>query len=210
MVDAKASRPSRPCRCAFTLAELLVVIGIIAIIIAIMLPALARAREYSKRAACLSNLRSLGHAMLMYANENRGWLPNGNAPGMWTDYAGANRIMTEFSDRYVKAAGVFYCPSDADSAPTKIVTADQTLRDSARTSFDFYSLYWAPEFGPIITQLKGQAPLAWDQDGGLPPGAWHNHARGGNVVYADGHADWQLNESWDKPNWPHPADRFFP
>ena len=56
----------RTVRCAFTLVELLVVIGIIATLIGLLLPALSRARESSNRTACLSNLRSLAHAMFIY------------------------------------------------------------------------------------------------------------------------------------------------
>ena len=69
------ARRARNGRGAFTLVELLVVIGIIALLIAIMLPALSRAKESANRVACGSNLRQLGVAFVMYSNENRGWFP---------------------------------------------------------------------------------------------------------------------------------------
>ena len=61
----------------FTLVELLVVIGIIALLIGILLPVLGKARQSANRAACLSNLHNLGIALLMYANNNQGSLPFG-------------------------------------------------------------------------------------------------------------------------------------
>ena len=64
-----------PPRRAFTLVELLVVIGIIALLIAILLPSLNRAREGSNRVKCAANLRSIGQALLAYAHENRGAFP---------------------------------------------------------------------------------------------------------------------------------------
>lgn len=59
----------------FTLVELLVVIGIIALLISILLPSLSRAREMGNQVKCLSNLKQIGNSFLMYANENRQFLP---------------------------------------------------------------------------------------------------------------------------------------
>jgi prepilin-type N-terminal cleavage/methylation domain-containing protein len=196
---------------AFTLVELLVVIGIIALLIAILLPTMSKAREQSRRTACLSNLRSLGQAMFLYANAYKDHLPNGNPPGKWKSYDGANQIMVVFARDFVQPPGVFHCPSDRDPAPSEIVTADPWLADSARVSYEFYCLFWPPELGAVLSALKGQAPLAWDQDGGEVSGPLQNHANfGGNVVFADGHGDWQPRKDWDGGSWPHPAAEFYP
>lgn len=67
----------------FTLIELLVVIAIIAILAAMLLPVLSRAREQARRAVCASNLKQIGIAIMLYANDHNEYAPNG-----WGQYAG--------------------------------------------------------------------------------------------------------------------------
>lgn len=67
---------------AFTLVELLVVIGIIAVLISILLPALGQVREKSRQTKCLSNLRQLAMAAIAYTSENNGAMPGRGGSGM--------------------------------------------------------------------------------------------------------------------------------
>src|SRR5687768_15461215 len=79
-VKGQAGRPG------FSLAELLVVIGIIATLIALLLPSLTRAREQANSIQCLATLRSIGMAAQMHAQEHQGYLPT--AGWQWNSVGG--------------------------------------------------------------------------------------------------------------------------
>ena len=71
VLNSRSTRRRPP---AFTLVELLVVIGIIAALIGILLPTLSRAREKAKQVQCQSNLRDIGAQLLIYAQKWNGWI----------------------------------------------------------------------------------------------------------------------------------------
>ena len=138
MSFSQSSRSRTHSNKAFTLVELLVVIGIIALLIGILLPALNRAREASRVVACLSNSRQLSDASRMYATENKDALPIGIVGGWSTpDGVGGAPSFPQFAFNYVanwnnangtritalgllaqnklmRDGKVFYCPSESD------------------------------------------------------------------------------------------------
>src|SRR5437763_5190829 len=90
-------KPKQKPACGFTLIELLVVIAIIAILAAMLLPALSKAKESGRRANCISNLHQMGIGLLMYADDSGGVIPRGNEP-LWFQVLSPNLGMRSTND----------------------------------------------------------------------------------------------------------------
>jgi prepilin-type N-terminal cleavage/methylation domain-containing protein/prepilin-type processing-associated H-X9-DG protein len=125
----------RQVRAAFTLIELLVVIAIIAILAAMLLPSLSRAKDTAKRASCLSNEKQIGTALAIYASDNNNYFPPvAKAMSAWYDFGspfwynclesslprGAIHHNTDPIWGPNINNAVFFCPSEPQNHPSQI------------------------------------------------------------------------------------------
>jgi len=135
---------------AFTLVELLVVIGIIAIMISILLPTLAGARQRAASVQCLSNLRQQGQAMVMYANINKGYIPSAVGTSI---YVFPESICERLATVMKGNTKIYYCPTNELLPPG---TQTQITPD------DFYPPYYGkPWPGNAPTGTGGRILYWW-------------------------------------------------
>jgi len=152
----------------FTLIELLVVISIIALLVAILLPALKAARQTAEAASCLSNLRQQAIGINAYVNEYRGFFPIGIDDVSWTgDWSQAlagymkNGDMTWSSGE--DPNGAFLCPSaEIDQGKVHYAANPRIMREMNRLNRSTSSSWWMAPLRIDVIERPTEAGMTFD------------------------------------------------
>lgn len=204
-----------PLRTAFTLIEILVVLGILVLLAAILLPTLSRVRENGRAASCTSNLRQIGMGLMQYTDDYNGYHPIAGATVAWDaiDPGTGNGPWMRQMQAYLKDQQVFHCPSDGNSKYSYSLSARVAYLDAGEfastntkqiqfpTAFVVAGDTWSrtPETQhtdpDYATKFDAEDADKDDYsqncvggiDNGTPAMQWERHNGGQNIAFADGH-----------------------
>ena len=201
--------PSR--KSGFTLIELLVVIAIIAILAAILFPVFARARENARKSSCSSNMKQIGTAFMMYAQD---WDERLIGMGMGGGLQGGTWVpWPQLADPYTKNTGIYRCPSRRDLYPGYGVSwsnlgvdyvAGHRGASLAKIEFpaDALMLCESENAGAATLFVYSLKTCATGTSGYTTNAIANDRHMGGcNVVFCDGHVKWVASSSLLSPTW---------
>ncbi len=174
---------------AFTLIELLVVIAIIGILASLLLPAVSRAKDRGNVARCASNLHQLHVALVLYAQQNNDYFPQGFATGQTYKTTAKTPFVNNMSD-FITNSNVCYCPGD------------KTLKASKDWSMGNFSYYYMHVAGDSSTNHmvtdNAQALLMsdpWTSTTWSTGAVSSTHLNGFNALFVGGHVKFYPNAS---------------
>ena len=196
----------------FTLIELLVVIAIIAILAAILFPVFARAREKARQASCQSNLKQIGLAVQMYAQDYDERLPLGDYPGAahYDEFTGDPDSLWYWQynllQPYIKNIQIFVCPSK--QIENRMCGCRQEGAPRALWGYGLNCTAGDNPIGRALAEIQAPAETVYAADAdcvvvrtdqpewytltghGLCPTTFSPHNDGKNHLYCDGHVKW--------------------